>query len=131
MGARIYKSIILGAVFGTFLAVQETPYAGTLGGGLFETKSGVPIVIYGSRGPCDASEAPDFGEIMDHPEAISRAPKHGKLSDGGAGSRRIGSCGGRVVVRKIVYTPNPGFVGIDIVEFFGSDIATIEVLPAD
>ena len=64
---------------------------------------------------------------MASPRVVSTHPKNGTLSDGGIGSRESQSCGDEVAVRIIIYTPNPGFVGKDFMEFFSSEAITITV----
>ena len=90
-------------------------------------KSGVPTVIYGQRSrKCKDKDAPDFDRVIDR--AVTRAPEHGSLSDGGEGKRRSRSCGKRVPVRAIAYTSEPGFVGTDIVIFWDVDVVVVTVV---
>ena len=97
----------------------------------FEINPGQCVIIQGIRNKCDKMGAPTFARIIASPRVVSTHPKNGTLSDGGIGSRDSQSCGGDVDVRIIVYTPNPGFVGEDYVEFFSDEAITITVKPSN
>ncbi len=95
-------------------------------------EQGQCVEINGIRRKCGKSGAPNFARLVRSSRAISIRPKNGTLSDGGIGMRESRSCDGDVVdVRIIVYTPNPGFIGKDTVEFFSSETITITVKPSN
>jgi len=90
------------------------------------------VEIQGIRRGCSSTVAPTFALILATPKVITTHPKHGTLSDGGIGSREsVGCDGDEVAVRIIIYTPNPGFVGEDFMEFFSSEAITITVKPSN
>ena len=89
------------------------------------------VEIQGIRRGCSSTEAPTFARIMASSRVVSTHPKNGTLSDGGIGSRESQSCGDEIAVRIIIYTPNPGFVGKDFMEFFSSEAITITVKPSN
>jgi len=91
-------------------------------------KPGQCIEIQGIRRGCSSSVAPTFALILSTPKVITTHPENGTLSDGGVGSRKSVRCDGdEVAVRIIIYTPNPGFVGEDYMEFFSNEAITITV----
>ena len=133
------KLTIVAVVLGTILAgsvpvwgVEHCP--GDISG---ESKDltiepGQCVEIQGIRRGCSGTEAPTFARIMASSRVVSTHPKNGTRSDGGIGSRESVSCDGdEVAVRIIVYTPNPGFVGKDFMEFFSSEAITITVKPSN
>lgn len=88
------------------------------------TTVGTPIVVYGQRGACNATEAPNDNGIIG--KIVQIAPKHGTLSLGGEAYRRSNSCHGKVLVREIIYTPKSGFTGTETIKLSG-DSVTITV----
>lgn len=91
-------------------------------------KSGVATVIYGQREK-QCGRAPSFAWTMF--EAVTRKPTNGTLSDAGVGKRWSQSCNEEVQVRAISYTSEDGFVGTDVVVFWGNrgDTVIITVVP--
>ena len=90
------------------------------------TDRGSGLVIYGQRSS-NCKYAPEWSKIDAHANAISQRPEHGVLSDGGVGERHSKSCGGRVPVRAIYYTPDKGYVGKDEITFWGNETVTVEI----
>ena len=98
----------------------------------FEIEPGQCVIIQGIRKRCSKTGAPNFARLMRSSRVVSTHPKNGTLSDGGIDMRGSRSCDGYVDVRVIVYRPNPGFIGKDVVEFFrGKEVITITVKPSN
>jgi CubicO group peptidase (beta-lactamase class C family) len=130
---QTFRIAALAIILAAGLAVQggAQDHQGYISGGgdTFTTNPGIPVVIYGRRGECHGKEAPTFAALMES-KGVTQAPKHGTLSGGGTGERFSRGCNGRVPVRVIKYTSGPGFIGTDVVTFWGQDTVTINVVPA-
>lgn len=123
------KTASLSSAFATLAALVSPGYADSE---VRRTTQGQPVVIYGARGDTCSAGAPSFDWVMDNafdPRG-SEEPEHGTLSGGEEGKRWSGRCKKDVPTRLIIYTPDPDFIGEDLVNFWGEDQRTIIVAPA-
>lgn len=125
----MYKVILLSSLSSALLlagCASNSPFMDkkklTIGSTVV-TQAGTPVTVYGQRGKCDATKAPDHANVLKN--AIQIAPKNGSLSLGGEAYRGSRKCGGNVLVREIIYTPNAGFTGTENIKLSGDSVKIV------
>jgi hypothetical protein len=88
-------------------------------GGNVTVSSGIETPIYGARARCGSQTAPTFEEVIER--GLEVEPEHGKLSDGGTGTRYSQKCNSDVLIRIISYTSNEDYIGEDQVVIYGDE----------